>query len=128
MTSLSVDLETDLSQNPVLRYMMSGQQIDTTDTPNADEFIDAVFPIELFPRAESNRKNYGLPPYVMESFLSEEMAEEVEKEKENEWVRLVGFDFYSLSEEKKRFLLQTAGIFKFETKIDIKKLYDTSIY
>lgn len=122
MTSLSVDLRADLSQNPVLLYMLSGQQINTTDTPRTDEFINVVWPIELFPRTEPNRKNYGLSPYVMESFLSEQ------EEKEKEWVRLVGFDFYSLSEEKKGFLLQTAGAIKFEHKIDIKQVYNTSIY
>lgn len=122
MTSLSVNSRVDLSQNPILLYMLSGQQISTTDTPKTDEFINAVWPIELFPRTEPYSKNYGLSPYVMGSFLSEE------EDKEKEWVKLVGFDFYSLSEEKKRFLLQTAGIIRFKERLDIKKLYDTAIY
>lgn len=122
MTSLSVNSRIDLSQNPILFYILSGQQISTTDTPETGEFINAVWPIELFPRTGPYSKNYGLSPYVMGSFLSEE------EEKEREWVKLVGFDFYSLSEEKKRFLLQTAGIIRFKERLDIKKLYDTAIY
>lgn len=102
--------------------MLSGQQMGTTDTPKTDEFINVVWPIELFPTTEPDRKNYGLSPYVFASFLPEEEG------KEKEWIRLVGFDFYTLSEEKKRFLLQTAGAIRFEQKIDIKEVYNTSIY
>ena len=51
-----------------------------------------------------------------------------DQQKENEWLELVGADFYSLPEEKRQFLLKTAGVIKFEQKINIKIVYSTSIY
>jgi len=50
------------------------------------------------------------------------------QKKESEWVKLVGVDFYALSEKKRRFLIQTAGVIKFKEKVNIKKVYDTAIY
>lgn len=50
-----------------------------------------------------------------------------DQQKENEWLELVGVDFYSMSEEKRQFLLKTAGVIRFEQKINIKRVYDTSI-
>ena len=44
---------------------------------------------------------------------------------EKEWIKLVGKDFYSLSEEKRNFLLKTVGIFDFGQEINIEKVYKT---
>ena len=48
--------------------------------------------------------------------------------KEQEWIQLVGSDFTNLPKDKKEFLLKTTGIFEFDQPIDIKKIYNTSIY
>lgn len=122
MTNLTSDFTSDFSQNPILLNMLANQWEGTASTLNIDEHINTAWPIELFPTLETDKKDYGPLPYFREQFPFEE------RQKENEWIKLVGTDFYSLSEEKRQFLLKTAGIFNFEEKIDIKKIYRTSIY
>ena len=79
-------------------------------------------PTKLFPKNEIDRKAYGPSSYI------ETLSSLGDQQKENEWLELVGVDFYSMSEGKRNFLLKTAGIFDFGQEIDIKKVYITSIY
>lgn len=122
MTGLATKFTSDLSENPVLLYMLNGQPVGTVSTPSVDEYIDTVWPTELFPINERGKKTYGLTSYIMSGFYDEE------RQKEDEWIKLVGHDFYSLPDEKRRFLLQTAGVVKLEQPVDIKQVYNTSIY
>lgn len=122
MPSLTSDFTSDFYQNPILFNLLVNQHKDTAGTLNIDEYIDAAWPSELFPKVEADKKNYG-PLSYFESMFSLDG-----QEKENEWLKLVGVDFFSLPEEKREFLLKTAGIFDFGQEIDIKKVYTTSIY
>lgn len=122
MTNLTADFTFDFSQNPILLNLLVNQHKDTAGTLNIDEYINAAWPTELFPKVETDKKHYGPLPYFESVFSLDD------QQKENEWLELVGVDFYSLSEEKREFLLKTAGVIKFERKIDIKKVYSTSIY
>ena len=122
MTNLISEFTADYPQNPVLLYMITNQQGGTANPLSVNEYINTVWPTDLFPKVEILKKDYGELPYVKRQFLLEDY------QKENDWVKLVGTDFYTLSEEKRQFLTQTAGIIKFEKKIDIKKFYDTGIY
>lgn len=122
MTSFATGITSDLSQNPVLLYKLTGQQNISTQFSSVDEYLDTVWPTELFPKSETDKSSYGLPPYIDKLSFSDH------QQKENEWIELVGMDFYSLSEEKRNFLLRTAGIFNFEEDINIKRVYETSIY
>lgn len=124
MTNLTADFIFDFSQNPILLNLLVNQHKDTAGTLNIDEYINAAWPTELFPKAEADKKDYGPLPYFESAFS----LDEDDQQKENEWLELVGVDFYSLSEKKRKFLLKTAGVIKFERKIDIKKIYSTSIY
>lgn len=120
--NLTSEFTSDFSQNPVLLYMLTKEREGTVNPLDVDEHINTAWPTELFPNIEAFKKDYGELPYIRRQLTFEEDW------KENEWLKLVGADFYSLSEEKRQFLLQTAGVIKFEQKVDIKKLYDTSIY
>lgn len=122
MINLTSDFISDFSQNPILLNIFAQKQENTAGTLNIDEYINAVWPTELFPKAEADRKAYGPLPYI------ERLSSLDDQQRENEWLRLVGIDFYSLSYEKRQFLLKTAGVIKFEEKVNIKKLYNTSIY
>lgn len=122
MTSSTSDFESNFSQNPILLNLFTHQQEGTASAFNIDEHINTAWPVELFPKIEIVNKNYGPLPYV------ERASSVSEQQKENEWLELVGMDFYSLSDEKRNFLLKTAGIFNFGEEIDIKKVYTTSIY
>ena len=122
MPSLTSDFTSDFSQNPILLNLPVNQYKDTAGTLNIDDNITKAFPTELFPKVEADKKHYGPLPYFESMFSVDD------QQKENEWLRLVGIDFYSLSDEKRQFLLKTAGVIKFKKKIDIKKLYSTSIY
>ncbi|MDP2692065.1 MAG: hypothetical protein Q8O88_00315 [bacterium] len=122
MPSLTSDFTSDFSQNPILLNLLVNQHKDTAGTLNIGEYIDTAWPTELFPKEEIYKKVYGLPPYI------ESLSSLGDQQKENEWLELVGVDFYSLPEEKRSFLLKTAGIFDFGQEIDIKKVYTTSIY
>lgn len=122
MINLTSDFTSDFSQNPILLNIFAQKQENTAGTLNIDEYINAVWPTELFPKAEADRKAYGPLPYI------ERLSSLDDQQRENEWLRLVGIDFYSLSDEKRQFLLKTAGVIKFEGKVNIKKLYNTSIY
>ena len=122
MTSLTSDFTFDFSQNPILLNILAKQQENTAGTLNIDEYINAAWPTELFPKVEADKRHYG-PLSYFESMFSLD-----DQQKENEWLELVGVDFYSLPEEKRQFLLKTAGVIKFEQKINIKKVYSTSIY
>ena len=122
MIRFTTDLTSDLSQNPVLLYMLTGKQNGTTQASSIDQYLETLWPTELFPKIEIDKKNYGPSAYINSLSFSNEL------QKENEWFELVGIDFYSLPEEKRNFLLKTAGIFEFKEKIDIKKVYETSIY
>lgn len=122
MPSLTSDFTSDFSQNPILLNLPVNQYKDTAGTLNIDDNITKAFPTELFPKIEADKKRYG-PLSYFESMFSLD-----DQQKENEWLELVGIDFYSLSEEKRNFLLKTAGIFDFGQEIDIKKVYTTSIY
>lgn len=122
MTSLVTKFTSDFSENPVLFYMLNGQQVGTVSSPGLDEYIDTVWPTELFPINEKGKKRYGLTSYIISDFYDEE------RQKEDEWVELVGHDFYSLPEEKRKFLLQTAGVIKLGQVVDVKQVYNTSIY
>lgn len=122
MINLTSDFTFDFSQNPILLNIFAQKQENTAGTLNINEYISAVWPTELFPKIEADKKPYG-PLSYFESVFSLD-----DQQKENEWIELVGVDFYSLSEEKRKFLLKTAGVIKFERKIDIKKVYSTSIY
>ena len=122
MTNLISEFTADYPQNPVLLYMITNQQDGTANSLSVNEYINTVWPTDLFPKVEILKKDYGELPYVKRQFLLEDY------QKEDDWVKLVGTGFYTLSEEKRQFLTQTAGIIKFEKKIDIKKFYDTGIY
>lgn len=122
MTSFATGITSDLSQNPVLLYKLTGQENKTTQFSSVDEYLDTVWPTDLFPKAKTDKSSYGLAPYIDKLPFSDH------QQKENEWIELVGMDFYSLSEEKSNFLLRTAGIFNFEEDINIKRVYETSIY
>lgn len=122
MPSLTSDFTSDFSQNPILLNLFVNQYNSTEGILNIDEYIDIAWPTKLFPKDQVDKKTYGLPPYV-DSLSSLE-----DQQKENDWFELVGIGFYSLSEEKRKFLLKTAGVIKFKKKIDIKKMYSTSIY
>lgn len=122
MINLTSDFTSDFSQNPILLNIFAQKQENTAGTLNIDEYINAVWPTELFPKAEADRKAYGPLPYI------ERLSSFDDQQKENEWLKLVGINFYSLSDEKRQFLLKTAGVIKFEGKVNIKKLYNTSIY
>lgn len=122
MPSLTSDFTSDFSQNPILLNMFAHQQETTAGTMNIDEHISSVWPTELFPKVETEKKTYGLSPYI------ERLPSLENQQKENEWLKLVGVDFYSLPEEKRQFLLKTAGAIKFGQKINIEKAYNTSIY
>lgn len=122
MINLTSDFTSDFSQNPILLNIFAQKQENTAGTLNIDEYISAVWPTELFPKVEADKKAYGPLPYIERSSSFDD------QQKENEWLKLVGIDFYSLSDEKRQFLLKTAGVIKFEEKVNIKKLYNTSIY
>lgn len=122
MTNFTTGLTSDLSQNPVLLYMLTSKYNRTTKFSSVDEYLDTVWPTELFPKVETDKSSYGLPPYIDKLSFSDH------QQKENEWIELVGKDFYSLPEEKRQFLIQTAGVIKFKQKVDIQKLYNTPIY
>ena len=122
MINLTGDFPFDFSQNPILLNIFVHQQENTGGTLNIDEYISTVWPPELFPKVESDKKTYGPLHYIERSPLLEDQQEE------NEWLKLVGVNFYSLSEEKRQFLLKTAGAIKFKQKVDIRKLYSTTIY
>lgn len=122
MPSLTSDFASDFSQNPILLNMLAHQQETTAGTMNINEYINSVWPTELFPKVETEKKTYGLSPYI------EGLSSLENQQKENEWLELVGADFYSLPEEKRQFLLKTAGVIKFGQKINIEKAYNTSIY
>ena len=122
MTSLTSDFTFDFSQNPILLNILAKQQENTAGTLNIDEYINTAWPTELFPKVEADKRHYGPLPYFEGMFSLDD------QQKENEWLELVGADFYSLPEEKRQFLLKTAGVIKFEQKINIKIVYSTSIY
>lgn len=122
MINLTSDFTSDFFQNPILLNIFAQKQENTAGTLNIDEYINAAWPTELFPKVEADKKHYG-PVSYFESISSLD-----NQQKENEWLELVGIDFYSLPEEKRSFLLKTGGIFDFEQEIDIKKVYTTSIY
>lgn len=120
--NLASEFTSDFSQNPVLLYLLTKKQEGTVSLLDVDEHLNTAWPTELFPKIETFKKDYGELPYIRRQFSFEEDW------KENEWLKLVGVDFYSLSEEKRQFLLQTAGVIKFKQRVDPKKLYDPSIY
>lgn len=122
MPSLTSDFTSDFSQNPILLNLLVKQHKDTAGTFNIDAHIDTAWPIKLFPKEGIDKKVYGSSSYI------ETLSSLGDQQKENEWFELVGVDFYSLPEEKRNFLLKTAGIFDFGQEIDIKKVYATSIY
>ena len=122
MLNLTSDFTSGFSQNPALLLILANKQEDTAVTLNIDEYINAAFPKELFQKVKISKINYGPLPYI------ERLSSLDDQRKENEWLSLVGIDFDSLSEEKRNFLLRTAGIFDFGQEIDIKKVYTTSIY
>lgn len=122
MPSLTSDFTSDFSQNPILVNLLVNQHKDTAGTFSIDEHIDTAWPTKLFPKGEINKKVYGPSSYF------ESLSSLVDQQKENEWLELVGLDFYSMSEEKRQFLFKTAGVIKFAQKINIKKVYSTSIY
>lgn len=122
MLSLTSDFTSDFYQNPILLNLLVNQHKNTASTLNIDEHIDTAWPTKLFPKDEIDKKAYGPSPYI------ENLSWLGDQQKENEWFELVGVDFYSLPEEKRSFLLKTAGIFDFGQEIDIKKVYATSIY
>lgn len=121
-----LNLTSDFFQNPILLNSLINQHLadqykDTAGTLDVDKHINTAWQIELFPN-KIDKKTYG-PTFYFERLPSLE-----DQQKENKWLELVGIDFYSLSEEKRNFLLKTAGIFDFGQEIDIKKVYTTSIY
>ena len=122
MPSLTSDFTSDFSKNPVLLDLLVNPHKDTAGTLNIGEYIDTAWPTKLFPKDEIDRKAYGPSSYI------ETLSSLGDQQKENEWLELVGVNFYSISEEKRQFLLKTAGVIKFEQKINIKKVYNTSIY
>jgi len=122
MPSLTSDFISDFSKNPILLNLLVNQHKDTAGALNIGEYIDTAWPTKLFPKDEIDRKAYGPSSYI------ETLSSLGDQQKENEWLELVGVDFYSLPEEKRNFLLKTAGIFDFGQEIDIKKVYATSIY
>lgn len=122
MPSLTSDFTSDFSKNPILLNLLVNQHKDTAGTFNIDAHIDTAWPTKLFPQDEIYKKAYGSSSYI-ETFSSLG-----DQQKENEWLELVGVDFYSMSEEKRQFLLKTAGVIKFGQKINIEKAYNTSIY
>ena len=122
MPSLTSDFTSDFSRNPILLNLLVNQHKDTAGTLNIGEYIDTAWPTKLFPKDEIDRKAYGPSSYI------ETLSSLGDQQKENEWLELVGVDFYSMSEGKRNFLLKTAGIFDFGQEIDIKKVYITSIY
>ena len=119
-------LTSDFLQNPILLNSLINLHFvdkyqDTASILDIDKHLDTAWQTELFPN-EIDKKTYG-PTFYFESLSSLE-----DQQKENEWLRLVGIDFYLLPEDKRNFLLKTAGIFDFGREIDIKKVYITSIY
>ena len=122
MPSLTSDFTSDFSRNPILLNLLVNQHKDTAGIFNIDAYIDTAWPTKLFPKNEIDKKVYGSSSYI------ETLSSLRDQQKENEWLELVGIDFYSLSEEKRNFLIKTAGIFDFGQEIDIKKVYTTSIY
>src|SRR4030043_2352435 len=122
MPSLTSDCTSDFSKNPVLLDLLVNPHKDTAGTLNIDEHIDTAWPTKLFPKDEIDKKAYGPLPYI------ERLPSLENQQKENEWLELVGDSFYTLSDEKRQFLLKTAGAIRLEEKIDIIKIYNTSIY
>jgi hypothetical protein len=102
--------------------MITNQQSGMANPLSIDEYIDSIWPTNLFSKTETLKEDYGELPYIQRQFMPGYYK------KEREWVTLVGIDFYSLPEKKRQFLIQTAGAIGFENKIDIKKIYDTAIY
>ena len=117
-----INYTSDFPQNPILLNIFANQQRGTAGSLNIDEYINTAWPTELFPKDGIDQKAYGLPSYI------ENLSPLEDQQKESEWLELVGVDFYLLSNEKRSFLLKTAGIFNFGQEIDIKKVYSTSIY
>lgn len=56
-------------------------------------------------------------------------SDAIYEQKEEEWYKLVGKEnFLSLDEKSRNFLIKTAGILDFDSKINIKKAYRYFIY
>ena len=120
MKAFTPELTSDFSQNPLLLYMLTKQENETTELVDLNESLNKIYPPHLFSRVGLDKVNYHPLSYIA--------SISIEQQKEEEWVRLVGIEFYSLPQEKRNFLLKTAGIFDFGEGIDIKKVYKTSIY
>ena len=122
MSGTAFDFKNNYSQNPLLLYGLSKKLNSTSEEVNIEELINTVWTRESFTRIQTDKQTYSPMPYISKYNISHK------HKKENEWVELVGIEFYALSEEKRSFLLKTAGIFDFGEKIDIKKVYSASIY
>lgn len=116
---------TTYTDNPILLFMQD-KTIDYGTKPNnSDMFAYQVWSYNDFSIINQNQVIYSPPQYITP--LSKIQLNDYSS-KEQEWIQLVGNEFANLPQDKKEFLLKTAGIFEFDQPIDIKKVYSTSIY
>lgn len=120
MKAFTTELTSDFSQNPILLYMLKKEENETTELVDLNEPLNKIYPPSLFSRVGLDKVNYRPLSYIP--------SISIEEQKEEEWIKLVGVEFYSLPQEKRNFLLKTASIFDFGEELDIKKVYKTSTY
>lgn len=111
--------------NPILLFMQN-KSIDYGTKPSgSDVFAYRAWSYNGFSLTNQNKVIYSPSQYITP--LSKIQLNDYSS-KEQEWVQLVGNEFTNLPQDKKEFLFKTAGIFEFDQPIDIKKVYNTSIY
>jgi len=116
---------TTYTDNPVLLFMQN-KSIDYGTKPNdSDMFAYQVWSYSDFSIVSQNQVIYN--PFQYITTLSKLQFNDYSS-KEQEWIQLAGSEFDNLPQDKREFLLKTAGVFEFDQPIDIKKVYSTSIY
>ncbi len=116
---------TSYTDNPILLFMQDKTIDYGTKSNDLDMFTYQVWSYNDFSIINQNQVVYS--PFQYITPLSKLQFDDYSS-KEQRWIQLVGSDFTSLPQDKREFLLQTAGIFEFDQQIDIKKVYSTSIY
>lgn len=116
---------TSYTDNPILLFMQDKIIDYGTKSNDLGMFTYQVWSYSDFSIINQNQVVYSPSQYITP--LSKIQFDE-DSSKEQEWIKLVGNDFTSLPQDKKEFLLKTAGVFEFDQPIDIEKIYNTSIY
>ena len=116
---------TTYTDNPILLFMQHKTMDYGTKSNDLDLFTYQVWRYNDFSIINQNQVVYSPLQYITP--LSKIQLDSYSS-KEQEWIQLVGNEFANLPQDKKEFLLKTAGVFKFDQPINIKKVYNTSIY